>query len=419
MKARISILGWLVFPLLLAGCARAASTTAVLSQSPTPIVAIAPTPTLAACNAATEWRPLAGNVQLNDLTMVAPDEGWIVGNTTTLPGLGQQSDGVIYHLVQGQWVRLPQVYPGAPLLSLSMDSPTDGWAASNSALTGAGDQVLVLHYSLGQWHPVDIPALDAVLKGPPGTYGGNIDSISVQMFGPNAGWMFAETNIPRDLSNQQSRSEVVILRYQYGVWTPIAAPAVPLTTELPVLSAVSADEAWIVGGNYGSNNLSTLFAHYVDGAWSLWPKTFPGVTENFTMLSPSDGWAFDIGGGASLLLHYDGERWAPVTIPANWARQGVELADTVFPISSGLTWLGAYSNTGAVLEGYTHGQWQQVAWPYADFDPTSIGVGSGTELWGIGNIGHQEGCPPMNTILIEQGVLLHFQQGHWSEQILP
>jgi len=350
---------------------------------------------------------------------VAADEVWIVGNTTTLPGVGQQPDGVIYHLVQGQWVRLPQTYPGAPLLTLSMDSATDGWAASNSALTGAGDQVLVLHYSLGQRRPVDIPALDAVLKGPPGTYGGNINSISVQMFGPNAGWMFAYTNIPRDLRNQQSRSEVVILRYEHGVWTPIAAPAVSLTTELPVLSAVSADEAWIVGTNYGSTSLTTVFAHYIDGAWSLWPKTFPGVTENFTMLSPTDGWAFDSGGGPTLLLHYDGESWASVTLPAQWASHGVQLAATVFPISSATTWFGAYGTDAAVLEEYSHGHWQQVAWPYADFDPTFIVVGSGTELWGIGNIGYQEGCPPMLTTLVEQGVLLHFQQGHWTEQILP
>ena len=273
--------------------------------------------------------------------MVAPDEGWMIGNTTTLPGVGQQPDGIIYHLVQGQWVRLPQAYPGAPLLTLSMDSPTDGWAASNAARTGAGDHVLVLHYNQDQWRPVDIPALDAVLKGPPGTFGGTITSISVQMFGPTAGWMFASTNLPRDLSNQQSRFEVIILRYEQGVWTPIAGPDVPLTTDLPVLSTVSADEAWIVGTDYGSGSLTTLFAHYSDGAWSLWPKTFPGVTENFTMLSPSDGWAFDGGGGATLLLHYDGQSWAPVTMPAEWASQGVQLADTVFPISSGVHLVGS------------------------------------------------------------------------------
>jgi hypothetical protein len=324
MKSRAVDLGCLVLSLLvLASCGRTVSSTFVLSRTPVP--AIIPTSTPATCDTASEWRPPAGNVQLNALTMVAPDQGWIVGNTTTVPGVGQQPDGVVNHLVLGQWVRLPQAYPGAPLLTLSMDSPTDGWAASDSALTGAGNHVLVLQYSLGQWRPVDIPELDAVLKGPPGTYGGDINSISVQMFGPNAGWMFASTNIARDLSDLQSRSVVVILRYEHGIWTPIAAPAVKLTTDMFVLSAVAADEAWIVGSDYGSN-LTTLFAHYINGGWSLWPKTFPGVTENFTMLSPSDGWAFDIGGGASLLLHYDGESWTPVTMPPDWARQGVQLA---------------------------------------------------------------------------------------------
>ncbi|HEV2238364.1 MAG TPA: hypothetical protein VGR57_17015 [Ktedonobacterales bacterium] len=374
----------------------------------------------------------ADNVSFDDLAMVAPDEGWAVGALGAQwppDSAGQGPAGVIYHLTDGAWQRLPQVYPGAELATISMGAPDDGWAASTSAMagtgSGSGDHVLVLHESHGRWTPVDVPALDAVLKGPAGSEGGHINWINIQMFGPNAGWMFAWTNIPRDPSNPASRAEVLVLRYQQGVWTPIAAPAVTPTTELFSLSAVSADEAWMVGTEYGTNNLTTLFAHYTNGGWSLWPKTFPGVTERLTMLSPTQGWAFDSdaqGGGSDSLLHFDGTTWAPVATP-DWPQQRIELTALAFIAAPGVTWFGAAHVEGfggtARLEQYAAGRWQQVAWPYADVQPERLAVGSAGEFWGIGAIRHQEGCPPALVTEIAQGVFLHDRQGSWSREVLP
>jgi hypothetical protein len=306
-------------------------------------------------------------------------------------------------------------------MTLAMDSPADGWAASTSALTGTGDHVLILHYRLSQWRPVDIPALDAVLKGPPWSAGGSvIASISVQMFGPDAGWMFAWTNIPRDHNNPASRSMVVILRYDQGVWTPIAAPAVAPTTQLFTLSAVSADEAWIVGTDYGGP-LTALFAHYVNGSWSLWPQTFPGVIERLAMFSPADGWALATNTGRqTLLLHYAGTTWAPVPQPSAWATQGVGLSSRIFPTTASATWFGAYILPGTLLvEEYANGDWQQVTWPFSDAFPAALAAPSSTELWGVGDIEHQLGCGSAHVWEVEQGVLLHFEQGRWTEQILP
>ncbi len=344
---------------------------------------------------------------------------------------------MIYHLTAGAWQRLPQVYPGAELSAISMGAPDDGWAASAFAVTGTGtgtgagtgtgtgDHVLVLHYSHGHWTPVDIPALDAVLKGPPGSAGGNIHWLSIQMFGPTAGWMFAWTNIPRDPSNPASRAEVIVLRYEQGVWTPIAAPAVTPTTELFSLSAVSADEAWMVGTEYGTNDLTTRFAHYNHGGWSLWPKTFLGVTERFTMLSPTDGWAFASdahGGGSDNLLHYDGATWVPVATP-DWPNQQIDLTSLAVRAAPGVTWFGALHMEGlggtALIEQYAAGRWQQVAWPFGDVQPVRLAVGASGELWGIGDIYHHEGCPPAMVTPIGQGVFLHYRQGSWSREGLP
>jgi hypothetical protein len=51
------------------------------------------------------------------------------------------------------------------------------------------------------------------------------------------------------------------------------------------------DRGFVVHYDNGGS-LTTIFAHYLNGAWSLWPKTFAGnVDQSITMLSPSDGWA--------------------------------------------------------------------------------------------------------------------------------
>jgi hypothetical protein len=376
------------------------------------------------CNASTQWRAPANTVALDDLAMVKPDEGWAVGALTSRwPPVspGQGPAGVIYHLTQGRWQRLPQVYPGAALSTISMGSPADGWAASSTAVTGTGNHVLVLHYSGGHWRTVDIPVLDAVLKGSPASSGGTLDGINVQMFGSDAGWLFATTNLPRDAKNPLSGREVIILRYEHGAWTPIPPPSEPATTTLFTLSAISADEAWIVGTEYGSD-LTTRFAHYSHGVWSPWPQTFPGATDRLGMLSPANGWAFDSGGGPTLLLHYDGIRWAPVATP-DWADQRIALAALVFPVASGSLWFtatqqGASVTGKALIEQYAGGQWRQVTWPFADVLPERIVAVSSNELWGIGDIGHQEGCAPAAVFVLWQGVFLHSQQGRWSQDIL-
>lgn len=393
------------------------------SQVNLPSILPPPSAPAAACDSAKQWRPPAGNVALNDMAMVAPDEGWAVGALT--PHLwdgGSVPTGVIYHLVGGQWRMEPQTYPGAALTVLSMDSPTDGWAASATAMTGAGDRALVLHDTGGVWRPVDVPALDAILRGPPGTSGGSIQWLTLRMFGPDAGWLFAWTNVPRDPSDPGSRAAVVILRYLQGAWTPVPAPRVTPTTEMFMLSAVSANEAWIVGTDYGASNQATIFAHYGSAGWTLWPQTFPGVTEQIEMTSPTAGWAFDSGpDGYPALLRYDGASWSRAPLPADWVARRTIVLPYAFPMPGGATWFPAsrVPSDALFLVTYSGGAWRAPPWPYPDTQPQRLFRGASGELWGVGNIAHQEGCPPAMTTYVEQGVFLHERDGVWSRHVLP
>ena len=377
---------------------------------PSPLAAATP------CDYATQWRPPADNVALDDVAMVAPDEGWAVGATTN--SQYQESDGLIYHLTGGVWQRLPQTYPNTPLASVSMDSPTDGWVMTRPDEGGVSGLTVALHYTGGQWRPVDIPTLDAVLQS------GGILFDSVQMFGPDAGWMFAWGNGSSGASSTVSRGSVsTILRFEQGVWTPIAGPHLPDTSELFALSAVSADEAWIVGTDYTQQGQTTFFEHYTNGAWSRWPKTFSGVTERFTMLSPTDGWAFDGGDGSDTLLHYDGAHWAAVGLPGSWGGHNIRLGGEAFSIAPGVTWVVGSQENGwqskSAIAQYSAGKWTTVPWPYTGARPLAMASGAPGEVWGVGDNLYQEGCPPGLTYEAEQGMFLHYQQGTWSQTVLP
>lgn len=41
------------------------------------------------------------------------------------------------------------------------------------------------------------------------------------------------------------------------------------------------------------------------------------------------------------------------------------------------------------------------------------------DLWGVGDIAHQEGCAPMMVTAIPQGVFFHETAAGWSQQTLP
>jgi hypothetical protein len=407
----------LVACLALAGCGQATPgagrVTATATRAAPPAL-----PTNPPCDENAQWKPVAGNVALEDIAMDAPGDGWAVGEVTPVWGGSGPSApvGVIYHLSGGRWTRLPQTYPGADLTSISMGSPTDGWAVSDSGVTGQGARTLVLHYTGGQWRQEDIPALDAILKGAPNESGGNIQWISVQMFGPDAGWLFAWSNIePGSYPNLAN----VILRYEHGSWARIPLPPFKALTTLFWLSAVSGDEAWLAGTDYGASDQSTVFARYTNGAWRIWPQTFPGVTERMSMLSPTNGWAFD-----DQPLHFDGQSWAVAPVPADWASKNVTVYGAVYSPAPNVTWLvGSYGHAitpAPLLEQYANGQWSAVAWPFADALPTRIMTDGSGDLRGVGNIGHQEGCPPLMTTDIAQGVFFHQSAaGGWSQQILP
>lgn len=379
-----------------------------------------------ACDAASQWQPPNNNVQLDDFALTGPSEGWAVGVLAGIPlQPGYQGPtGVIYHLVGGQWQQLPQTYPGEELTSIAMDSPTDGW------IVASGTRMLPLHYDGTAWRTVDVPAIDAAF-GPPGDVSvPGFGQGKVQMFGPGAGWYFAATDNPSNPNDPNSRTTAVaIIRYQHGAWTAIPAPNMPDSVTLFDFAADSADDAWLLGEDYGStltSTLTTLLYHYANGQWSQQPLSFDGSSgQHLWMLSPTNGWTV-VGGDVSpaILLHFDGSTWSPVDLTQATHLVGiVQYMYAIGESAPGTTWFGALGTPATsqitTLLAYGGGQWQHVPWPYPQQVPSVVVMTGNGDLWGVGDINHLEGCAPAHVTGIEQGVFYHYTQGQWAETILP
>lgn len=80
---------------------------------------------------------IAHTMDLQDIEMVSPSEGWVVGGETG----PDTSIGVILHYKDGEWSLVEDSLP-APLNAIDMVSPDEGWAV--------GRQGQVLHYKDGR-----------------------------------------------------------------------------------------------------------------------------------------------------------------------------------------------------------------------------------------------------------------------------
>jgi photosystem II stability/assembly factor-like uncharacterized protein len=157
------------------------------------------------------------NASLYSLSMSLPQDGWMLGNSTT-----GASPLFLWHYHQGTLTRLPAqqvtqqistIPSGSAVIlsSLSMVSPTDGWAIGSWGLGGKGG-FFTLHYTGDAWKPVSLPRL-----GSPSGF-----SLYVISFQPDGeGWAVGSISKSVELQGQQPFVvwAPLVLHYAEGTWT--------------------------------------------------------------------------------------------------------------------------------------------------------------------------------------------------------
>ena len=194
---------------------------------------------------------------LTGVWTIAPDDAWTVGGTS------------VAHWDGTQWTAVAGVPPA---------SYVDVWAASATAVYVATAGAGVLAWDGATWQPL-------------GTYtGGAI----VEIRGTTA-------------SDAWAADASTLWHWNGATWTAA------LSARISSISAVAADDVWVVGSIGAS--FDSLIAHWDGQSWTQWTSTLTSLYFGVTADAPNDVWVTGTGG---TLFHFDGTAWtetASVTPP--------------------------------------------------------------------------------------------------------
>lgn len=130
--------------------------------------------------------PISHSIALADLAMVSPTEGWAGGGVSQFGTFSEQ--GVLQHLVNGQWITDSDLSQAASIDSIAMTSPTDGWltfrGVSPSGINSTTPTPFGLaHYDGQHWRAVPLPD-SAIFDNPQSVF-----RLIVRMASATNGWI--------------------------------------------------------------------------------------------------------------------------------------------------------------------------------------------------------------------------------------
>ncbi len=323
---------------------------------------------------------------------------------------------------------------GSTIFSVSGAGKNDAWLAGQSA-SGA---LLTQRWNGHTWSAVPTPAgvtpvSDAVVAGSSATNAWAFADVSANTLYTVAlrwngrhwtSYKFANSSVinaaavfsTKDawaFGGLYDNSAAAYVRHFNGSrWTTVSTPIRPNDA-----SAVSADDIWAVGQtvkSLGKADQVFAAAQWTHGSWHL--KSLPklklpaGVSVTIpyiVALSASNVWvdfALSKGEGiypGALLLHYNGKKWATVSVPYKSTFTLANLA----PDGSGGIWIAATTNSG--LDQYMYrlqaGHWSRALMPSDSGDSTQVAdvaLRPGTtSAWAVGDMVPVEGGVPEGVLL--------------------
>ena len=318
---------------------------------------------------------------VSSISMVSPSEGWAVGP------VAPDGSNILLHYTGGHWVRARDVVPGVALSSVSMDSAQDGWAVGADKKQNIG---VLLHYTAGHW----VRASDAFP---------NVELSSISMHAADDGWAAGVTLVtgqPTAVGTAQVAGQPtgVVLHYTGGHWIRVQTPISQFSAGK--VQALAANDVWIVVSlrKDQTGQLQSALLHYYDGVWSV--ISSPAGIDDLSMLSDDEGWATSLYSG---IVHYQAGRW---TVAATLTA-GQLFALQMFSPNEG--WAVGDANQCVTVEGvgpcydpvrgtntspqgmfimrYDGNSWTQVPGPAASgiSELSSIAIVSSGEVWAGGD----------------------------------
>lgn len=258
---------------------------------------------------------------LDSVDLRARADGWVVGNRCT--GRCERQYTLIEHWNGRRWSRVPSPNPSASLKngfnllnSVSVVSARDAWAAGYVQHGAEAIRPLLLHWNGIRWSAVPSPHRSLISGITSVTATSARNAWAVGAYGDTGDFM--------------------LLMHWNGVrWSLV--PGLHVQGLLTGVTALSARDIWATGASCPTQCTAvpspsrTLILHWDGVRWSRVPSPDPDRQDALTAVtavSPTDAWAVGSGcdglqcepgfldiSGRTLLLHWNGVRWAAVASP--------------------------------------------------------------------------------------------------------
>jgi hypothetical protein len=318
----------------------------------------------------TQWSTtgpvLTDTINLYDIEMVSPTEGWVVGynfNSTI-----SDYEPVILRYDGTNWTSVASPFPNGFLFRLSAPTPGEVWVTGQN---NTNFKVGVYRYN-GTWTSY------------PDVGGDNVFMLSAsEGWATNYGfiyhwdgtdWTFEDYAdfYVSGLSGASGQAwavgaaDTILTRSSSGTWSKQHGG--PTTNALYAASAVSPDEMWAVGSN-------GIILRYSGGTWQQVPGGSNTYLSDIQMLSSTEGYA--VGGDFSdngEIIRWDGTVWKTVAIPD-------EPMNGVYMLGGGNGW--AVGQDGAIWRA-TSGAWKGASSPVT-VTLNSVAMDSPTHGWAVGS----------------------------------
>jgi hypothetical protein len=333
----------------------------------------------------------AGQTQLSDVAASGPGNAWITGvgcadSSCALPGATiEQWNGQSWQ---------PFTLPDSSIFGFGTGVVVGTSSVSNTWIFGA--DVNNVGYGV---HVTDSGAAQTIM---PAANGG-LSFTGAAVFSPSDAWAFGITG---DFNN--AIFSAYAAHYDGQTWTELPTPPVAPNS----VSAPSSNDLWIMGQTsfQPGNSLTFAAAHWTGSGWLTVPipdaaglKLPAGTLFNPIGIladSPTDVWVTagldttcppcGFGSGV-LLLHWNGNSWHSVDVPASIGTLDTGLASD----GQGGLWITGFpANSGTEdLFHFLNDHWSQQPEPTQDGLQAQIGslasVPGSTSLWGAGALFNQ------------------------------
>lgn len=370
---------------------------------------------------------LPAHTVLGAITSVGTDDGWAVGTTWDSKQPTSPPVALLLHLKNCHWAPEGTPIPNVQLSDISMVSPDDGWAVGSLQTLDTrplsdgtprnsweASQPFALHYTHGSWQQVKLQAY-------PGA-----EAQEVRMVSANEGWMLLYSG-KRLITTSGGKSVgygYSLLHYQNGTWTNLPMGFLKPSMAVTDMDARQPGDVWLIGFDGASvNNSQPAFAaHYMGGKWTTYIGAAIGAgasLQTVSEISPTDVWAGGMSSSlGSGLYHFDGVRWSMESIqgvPPEDAGVFVPIINKVVMTSPTQGWaFGYYSSKRGVIQialRYDHSAWQytapQMSGVTLAFPMTAFAQTTPSQGWALGPKLIDNGSE-------EVTVLLYYDAGAWG-----